>query len=661
MSFIGLSIGLVYNIALLFMLALIYVFIPYGKFEYRKAVKWVFGVLIGLIGIAIMINPTVIRPGIQFDARSIVLCTAGLFFGTVSTVIAAVMMATTRLLMGGQGAIAGVLVIITSSATGLIARLLIFEKLLKEKQKRPPKLIVFSIIVHLLYLVDLFVMPFDTAIYTFMQIALPLMTVFPAGTVVLSMILLYAMDVEETKNKLSVSESNYRMLYDSMSQGLVVLQSTTGHADNNLFIKGFNASFSKLFNLSKPKHLDARIDEVLPQINDSWIKTFNEIIPTCEPVHFDNYLEINQKFYSVHCFYPDSKHLAVLLTDVTDKKRTEDELRYLSYHDQLTGIYNRRYFDDAVSKLDTEENLPITIVMADLNGLKFVNDSLGHAVGDELLIAAAETISGECGEQDVVARTGGDEFAIILPHTNEVQAAAFVRRVEKAILTKRLKLAQLSISFGYDTKVKVEENFLEMLTNAEDYLYKHKVYESASMHSKTVEVIMNALFEKSHRELQHSKRVSTYCEMLANALKMERDDVNQIKTAGLLHDIGKIGIEESILNNKGGLTPHEWEEIKKHPESSWRILAASDEFSYLAEFVKEHHERWDGKGYPMGLKGEEITLEARIISLADAFDAMTSERTYKKAMSYKAAKKEIIKCKGTQFDPKLADLFITLI
>ena len=356
--------------------------------------------------------------------------------------------------------------------------------------------------------------------------------------------------------------------------------------------------------------------------------------------------------------YNGKAAVQVIVTDITERKKAEDDLRYLSYHDQLTGIYNRRFFEEELVRVDNEENLPLTIVMADVNGLKLVNDSFGHAFGDELLIKAANAMKAECRTGDILARLGGDEFVLILPKTTSNQAEQFVRSIQEALRHEIIKPVALSVSFGYQTKAYKDEIIQDILANAENHMYKHKVYESSSMHSKSVDIVMNTLYEKSKRELLHSKRVSKLCEAIAIELNLGKDSVNQIKTAGLVHDIGKIGIDEKILNKMGKLNDEEWEEMRKHPERGWRILITSNEFSELADFVLEHQERWDGKGYPNGLKGNEISLEARIIALADAYDAMTSERAYRKAMSKNAAIKELSRCAGTQFDQDIVNIFI---
>lgn len=216
----------------------------------------------------------------------------------------------------------------------------------------------------------------------------------------------------------------------------------------------------------------------------------------------------------------------------------------------------------------------------------------------------------------------------------------------------------LSISFGFDVKTKKEEDIQDVVKNAEDSMYRIKLYENKSLRSKTIGIVMNALVEKSDRELMHSKRVSSLCEKIAIEMGYKTEHINQIRIAGLVHDIGKIGIDESILNKTGKLDHKEWSAIYKHPEAGWRILNSANEFSEFSEFILSHHESWDGKGYPRGLVGEQIPVEARIISVADAFDAMTSKRSYREGISEEEAIQEIIRCSGTQFDPEIAKVFI---
>jgi len=344
--------------------------------------------------------------------------------------------------------------------------------------------------------------------------------------------------------------------------------------------------------------------------------------------------------------------------DITQRLEAEKKLVQMSFHDHLTGLYNRRFFEEEMSRLDTERNLPISIIMGDINGLKLINDSFGHAAGDELLKKTAYAMKRFFREDDIVARLGGDEFVILLPKTDAPEAENIVRRIRDFISKEKVMNIDLSVSIGFATKKTKDESILDSLKKAEDNMYRVKLYENKSIRSKTIDVIMDALVEKSQRELQHSKRVSSVCERIATEMQFQSEFINQIRIAGLIHDIGKIGIDEKILNKPGTLDDEEWIAMKKHPEAGWRILNSVSEFSELSEFVLSHHERWDGTGYPRGLKGEQIPIEARIIMIADSFDAMTSMRSYRAALSHDEAINELKRYAGIQFDPQIVRLFV---
>ncbi len=346
------------------------------------------------------------------------------------------------------------------------------------------------------------------------------------------------------------------------------------------------------------------------------------------------------------------------LTMAIQRYQSFEKIEFLSFHDQLTGIYNRRFYETAVLRLDNEKYYPLTLVMADVNGLKLTNDAFGHSAGDLLLQRIASILNRECRAQDVVARIGGDEFVILLPETDEKNAGVIINRINQAISKERIENLVLSVSVGFASKKSSSEDMTDVFKQAEDEMYRNKLSESSSVRSKTIDLILNSLFEKNKREMMHSHRVGNLCESIAREMDFSKDDINQMSIAGLMHDIGKIGISEESLNKPGNLHTNEWAEIKRHSEIGYRILGSVSEFSKIAEYVLEHHERPDGSGYPKGLKGDEISLQAKIISLADSYDAMTSERTYKKTLSVKEAVTEIKKCCGTQFDPGVSKIFV---
>jgi len=310
--------------------------------------------------------------------------------------------------------------------------------------------------------------------------------------------------------------------------------------------------------------------------------------------------------------------LTCFVLNITERKKAEEEILYLSYHDALTGLFNRRFYEEEIRRLDTERNLPISIIVGDVNGLKLINDAFGHDKGDELLRKAALIIQSACRTDDIVARWGGDEFVILLPNTRSDEAEKIVYRIRSHYQGNSINAINVSISFGWDTIYNYDENIFNVLKNAEDFMYKCKIIENASIRGNAINTILNTLHEKNPREEQHAKRVSEICQNIGKALSYTKIEISRLKVVGLLHDIGKIAIEESILNKPGALNIQELEQLRRHPEIGYRIISSSYDMLDLAEDILAHHERWDGTGYPKGLKGEEIPKVARIISIADS-------------------------------------------
>ena len=790
----SITINLIYNITILLTLALIYSTLQNNVKVCNLRCNILLGFCIGIVGLLIMSIGLQLTSEVIFDARTILISVAGMFFGMIPTIIAGTMMIIYRLIIGGSGMYAGIIVIITTTAIGVLWHNYRFQKILERKNKYIGEFYIFGLIIHVDMFLCMLVLPKDQIFVVFKNILLPVFILFPIATYLLCIILFNQYTRNDLIIRLKESEEKYRQIAENFSdviwtadinlnttyvspavENLIgepaevymnrsleekfpledinkiksillkepqkvkdsisdeirtqVIEAKHYHANGTIiwismqisFIRdeigntiGFHGVTKDISEIKKVEEEKARQAGLIISLVDSipdliFYKDINGVylgcnIPFTEFVgkqkneiigktdhdlfnieiaglfrYHDNQM-LNQKIPRRNeewVTYPDGRKILLetlktpywdvdgvligilgISRDITERKQREEVISYIGYHDHLTGLYNRRFYEEELIRLDVKRNLPLTIMLGDVNGLKLINDSFGHTVGDELLKKVAKVIKNGCRADDIIARYGGDEFIILLPKTDASTADEIIKRINELSLIEKINEIDISISFGHETKNNDIDEIHDILKTAEDNMYRHKLFESASIRSKTIDIIMNSLYEKNNIEMLHSVRVSKICEETAIKMNLNSDSVSKIKFAGYVHDIGKIAIDEHILNNPNKLNEDEWNEIKKHPEIGYRILNSSNEFSEIAEYVLEHQEKWDGSGYPKGLKGQEILVEARIIAIADAYDAMTSYRPYREMLSKNEAIDEIKRNSGLQFDPEIVKIFI---
>lgn len=342
--------------------------------------------------------------------------------------------------------------------------------------------------------------------------------------------------------------------------------------------------------------------------------------------------------------------------DITERKKLEAQLRALSYRDNLTGLYNRNYFEEAIKKLENN-NLPLSIIMGDINGLKIVNDSLGHLEGDKFIVEISEIIKSSMPKGTDIVRWGGDEVVILLPNINEEKAEVLASKIIEKCKKTPYEPIPLSISLGISTRTNNEKHIDSMLKEAEDKLYRQKLIAGNGIRGLVIESLKKTLEEKSLETDKHTTRICEHAINLGRALKLSVAKLDELTLVSKLHDIGKIGISEEILLKKQDLSEEEQEIMKSHVEKGFRIASASSDLAHIARDILTHHENWDGSGYPLGLKGEEISLIARIIRVVDAYDAMIN----KKNLSKENAIIKLQEGADKQFDKNIVEKFIEIL
>jgi diguanylate cyclase (GGDEF)-like protein len=353
--------------------------------------------------------------------------------------------------------------------------------------------------------------------------------------------------------------------------------------------------------------------------------------------------------------------ITAIVTDITARRQAEHELQLLAKHDVGTLLYNRSYFEKELKRLDTYEQLPISVIMLDINGLKLINRRFNHAAGDHLMKQVAQLLTAVSGPNDVTARWGGDEFVMLLPKTDEQAVARKCDSILQQATNASSDPFPMSVALGYAVKEHPEQDLYDILSEAEARMSCRKLLDHHSAHSSIVSTLASTLRERSYETEEHARRLQQLSTALGYNLGLSSAQLDELSLAATLHDIGKVGVSDAILRKPGPLSDHEWQEMRNHVKIGYRIALCSPDLTPVAHAILYHHEWWNGQGYLEGLKGRSIPLIARILAIVDAFDAMTHDRPYRPRMSVAAACAELKRCAGTQFDAELVEKFIIML
>jgi diguanylate cyclase (GGDEF)-like protein/PAS domain S-box-containing protein len=353
--------------------------------------------------------------------------------------------------------------------------------------------------------------------------------------------------------------------------------------------------------------------------------------------------------------------VVVVFRDIRAEKARQSEVVFFSYHDALTGLPNRRFAERELHRIEESGQLPVSIVMGDVNGLKIANDVFSHETGDMLLKNVASVFQECTRSQDVVARWGGDEFLVVMTGASLQDAEKMVRKLNERFAQRSVEAMQLSVSLGCAEKAAPGQPIQHVVRQAEDAMYHQKLLEGRRYRDMVVSTLLETLYEKSMETEDHAERLAKYCRAIGDVLHLSDQAQSELALLSLLHDIGKVGISHVLLKKASGLTPEEWTEMKRHPEIGYRIAQNTRDTVDVSELILCHHERWDGTGYPAGIGGDKIPLNCRILAVVDAFDAMTTDRAYRKALSKKEAVTELRENAGTQFDSTIVEVFLIIL
>lgn len=352
------------------------------------------------------------------------------------------------------------------------------------------------------------------------------------------------------------------------------------------------------------------------------------------------------------------------LSETLEKyKESEKNIYRMSIIDIPTGMYNRNFFESELNRIQNEDNTDVGIVVCDIDGLKLINDMLGHSAGDDYLKESAMILRQSFSEEDIIARIGGDEFAVIIKNATKKDISSKMQRItEKLEKTNQdERVVPISMSCGYAMGHSRQTDLKEIFRAADNMMYHEKLHHKQSEKSKNLNILTKMLEERDFITEGHGERMKELCCELAGKIGISEAESKDMRLFAHFHDIGKIGIPDRILFKPDILTAEEMNVMKGHTEIGYRITVASADLIHISDWILKHHEWWNGNGYPLNLKGEDIPIQCRILAIVDVFDAMTSDRPYRKALSREAAIAEILKNKGIQFDPKLVDEFIAMM
>ena len=468
---------------------------------------------------------------------------------------------------------------------------------------------------------------------------------------------------------LDASEDRFRTIFEKAPIGIGIFNTNTGimHQINQKFSEIVGRTPEELSSLdwnsySHPAELQENIDK-LNQLKKKKISSFSMNKRYIKPD--GSIVWVNMMIVPFKSETISDMHLC-MIEDITEKKQKEDEIIYLSFHDSLTGLYNRTFFEEEKRRFDASRRLPMSLIMGDVNGLKLINDSFGHGAGDNLLREIGRILKETCRAEDVLARIGGDEFVILLSGTGEAGAERLCQRIYKACRNYEKRTDKhtfyLSLSLGYATKNVNDVSVDDLLRDAEHMLYRKKNPERKKVRTTILQAIKKQLMAQNFASPQDYQALVTHAEELSEKLGLPTEQMKQLHLLLETHDMGELSLDKKLLSKDvADYSAEELDEYRKHAETGYRVALAVPEMNDIASEILAHHENWDGTGYPRGLKGHEIPILSRIIRVIDDYDDLTRKETVEDKPNQAVIAATLLTGAGTLYDPTIVEEFVDLI
>ena len=465
-------------------------------------------------------------------------------------------------------------------------------------------------------------------------------------------------DNKRAAEALRKSQAGNQALINAIPDAMFIIKSDGTFVD-------YKATHEQLFVLPDG-FLGKTVAEIFPaEIAEKTMQSIGLALKTGDTQIFEYQLLFRGKLehYEARLVASGEEEILAICRNITDRKAMEEEMKRLSLHDSLTGLYNRAFFEEQMKRLQTVRDAGAGLIVCDVDGLKIVNDSLGHAMGDIILKAVATILRDSFRTGDLVARIGGDEFAVLIPAATTLEFEAACRRIRDKVdkYNTDNSTVPISLSLGFAVSHPGAADMNALFKEADNNMYREKLHRQQSARSSIVQALMKALEARDFITEGHGDRLGDLVDTFARSLGLPENAVADLRLLARFHDIGKVGIPDSILFKADRLTDEEWLIMRRHCEIGYRIAMSAPDLAPIADWILRHQEWWNGQGYPLGIAGQDIPLACRILALADAYDAMTNDRPYRKAMTHEEARAAIRECAGSQFDPHLATLFLEML